>query len=114
MPRTIEQQIRSPYFALRVGAATIAFIFPLLLWGGGTVAGFGLRDSMSAYYWATPDQLCPCGENPDHSCKKQGSEVDIALTPSLREKALEPGTIRSWFVGLLFATGALLYVKPRA
>jgi hypothetical protein len=111
MPRTIEQQIRATYFALRVGAAAIAFVFPLLLWGGGKVAGFSLRDSMSAYYWATPDQLCPCGENPDHSCKKQGSEVDIALTSSPREKTLEPGTMRSWFVGLLFATGALLYVN---
>jgi hypothetical protein len=50
MPRTIEQQIRSTYFALRVGAAVVGFIFPLLLWGGGKVAGITLRDSMSAYY----------------------------------------------------------------
>jgi hypothetical membrane protein len=111
MPRTIEQQIRATYFALRAGAAVIAFVFPLLLWGGGKVAGFSLRDFMSAYYWAAPDQPSPCGENPDHSCKKQGSEVDIALTPSPREKTLEPGTMRNWFVGLLFATGALLYVN---
>jgi hypothetical membrane protein len=111
MPRTIEQQITATYFALRVGAAAIAFIFPLLLWGGGKVAGFTLRDSMSAYYWATPDRPCPCGENLDYSCKKKGSEVDIALTPSPREKALEPGTMRSLFVGLLFAIGTLLYVN---
>ena len=111
MARTIEQQIKATYFALRAGAAVIAFVFPLLLWGGGKLAGFTLRDSMSAYYWATPAQLCPCGENPDHSCKKKGSEVDVALTPSPQEKALEPGTMRSWFVGLLFATGTLLYVN---
>jgi hypothetical protein len=111
MPRTIEQQIRATYFALRVGAAVIAVAFPLLLWGGGKVAGFTLRDSMSAYYWATPDQLCPCGENPDYSCKKKGSEVDLALTLSPQEKTLEPGTMRNWFVGLLFATGALMYVN---
>jgi hypothetical membrane protein len=111
MARTIEQQIRATYFALRAGAAAIAFVFPLLLWGGGKLAGFTLRESMSAYYWATPDQLCPCGENTDHTCKKKGSEVDLSLTPSPREKALEPGTMRSWFVGLLFATGALLYVN---
>ena len=30
MARTIEQQIKSTYFALRVGAAVIAFGFPLL------------------------------------------------------------------------------------
>jgi len=94
MPRIIEQQIRATYFALRMGAAVIGFVFPLLLWGGGKVAGFTLRDSMSAYYWATPSQLCPCGENPDRSCRTKGSEVDIALTPPPREKALEPGTMR--------------------
>jgi hypothetical protein len=111
MPRTIEQQIRATYFALRIGAAVVAFSFPLLLWGGGKIAGFTLRDSMSAYYWATPIQLCPCGENPDHSCKKKGSEVDVALIPSPRESALQPGTMRSWFVGLLFAIGTILYVN---
>ena len=92
-------------------AAAIAFVFPLLLWGGGRIAGFTLRDSMSAYYWATPAQLCPCGETPDHSCNREGSEVDMALTPSPREKTLQPGTMRSWFVGLLFAIGTLLYVN---
>jgi len=106
--RTADQ---ATYFALRVGAAAIAFIFPLLLWGGGKLAGFTLRDSMSAYYWATPTQPCPCGENLDHSCKKKGNEVDLALTPTSIEKALEPGTMRSWFVGLLFAIGTLLYVN---
>jgi hypothetical protein len=111
MPRTIEEQIRATYFALRVGAAVIAFAFPLLLWGGGKVAGFTLRDSMSAYYWATPDQPCPCGDNPDHSCKKSGSEIDLAVTPSPQEKVHEPGTMRNWFVGLLFAIGAILYVN---
>jgi hypothetical membrane protein len=66
---------------------------------------------MSAYYWATPLQPCPCGANSDGSCKKEGSEVDIALTPSPREKSFQPGTLRNWFVGLLFAIGALLYVN---
>jgi hypothetical protein len=111
MPRTIEQQIKATYFALRVGAAVIAFVFPLLLWGGGKVGGFSLRDSMSAYYWTTPVQLCPCGENPDHSCQKKGSEVNLTLSPSAPEKTIEPGTMRSWFVGLLFAIGTLLYVN---
>lgn len=111
MSRTIEQQIQSTYFALRVGAATIGFIFPLLLWGGGEVAGIPLRDSMSAYYWATPDQRCPCGENPDHSCTTTGTKVDLSLTPSNRDKSREPGTMRNWFVGLLFVIGTILYVN---
>src|ERR1700733_7449877 len=101
MPRTIEQQIKATYFALRIGAAVIAFVFPLLLWGGGKLAGFTLRDSMSAYYWASPVQLCPCGENLDHSCKKKGNEVDLTVIPSPKEQALEPGPMRNWFVGLL-------------
>lgn len=42
MARTIEQQIKATYFALRVGAAVIAFVFPLLLWAGGQLAGFSL------------------------------------------------------------------------
>jgi hypothetical protein len=111
MARTIDQQIKTTYFALRVGAAVIAFTFPLLLWMGGKVAGFNLRDSMSAYYWATPEQLCPCGENPDHSCRKQGSEVSTKVTESPQEKVLKPGTMRNWFVGILFAVGALLYIN---
>ena len=111
MARTIEKQIKDTYFALRVGAAAVAFTFPILLWVGGKIAGFTLRDSMSAYYWATPAQPCPCGENSDHSCKTEGSQVDTALTPSPRERSLQPGTMRNWFVGLLFATGALLFVN---
>lgn len=111
MARTIEQQIKATYHVLRVGAAVIAFSFPLLLWGGGKMAGFTLRDSMSAYYWATPNNPCPCGTNSDNSCKTVGSEVDLALTTSTSEKALEPGTMRNWFVGLLFAVGTLLFVN---
>jgi hypothetical protein len=111
MSRTIDQQIKSTYFALRVGAAAIGFVFPLLLWGGGKIAGITLPNSMSAYYWATPAHLCPCGENPDHSCITKGSEVDLSMTASMKEKSLVPGTMRNWFVGLLFAIGTLLYVN---
>jgi hypothetical membrane protein len=111
MQRTIEQQIKATYFALRVGAAIIAFAFPLLLWGGGKVAGFTLRESMSAYYWASPSQLCPCGDKPDHTCTRKGSEADFALTLSPLEKSLTTGTMRNLFVGLLFAIGIILYVN---
>ena len=62
MSLTIDQQIKSTYLVLRVGAAAIGFALPLLLWGGGKVAGITLRDSMSAYYWATRAEPCPCGE----------------------------------------------------
>lgn len=39
MSLTIDQQIKSTYIVLRVGAAAIGFALPLLLWGGGKVAG---------------------------------------------------------------------------
>ena len=39
MSLTIDQQIKSTYLVLRVGAAAIGFALPLLLWGGGKVAG---------------------------------------------------------------------------
>lgn len=106
--RTIEEQIKSTYFALRIGAAVIGFVFPLLLWGGGKIVGIPLRDSMSAYYWATADLLCPCGENDNHSCKTEGTTVDLSLPASDKGAS---GTMRNWFVGLLFAIGTLLYVN---
>ena len=111
MSRTIDQQIKSTYFVLRVGAAVIGFAFPLLLWGGGKLAGIALRDSMSAYYWATPAEPCACGENPDHSCITTGREMDLSVTPSVEAQSLTPGTMRNWFVGLLFAIGTLLFVN---
>ena len=92
MPHTIEQQIKATYFALRIGAAVIAFVFPLLLWGGGKLAGFTLRDSMSAYYWATPDQLCACAGSQGPSCQTKGSEAVVALsTPGA--KTFQPGLL---------------------
>jgi hypothetical protein len=33
------------------------------------------------------------------------------MTPSMKEKSLVPGTMRNWFVGLLFAIGTLLCVN---
>jgi hypothetical protein len=39
MPLTIEAQFRTTYFALRAGAAAIAFCLPLSLMGGGELAG---------------------------------------------------------------------------
>jgi hypothetical membrane protein len=111
MPRTIEQQIKSTYFALRIAAAAIGFAFPLLLWVGGKIAGFELQDSMSAYYWAIPGQPCPGGENPDESCTKTGSEVDLNLMPPTQASKRPPGTMRNCFVGLLFAIGMLLYIN---
>lgn len=111
MPRTIEQQIKSTYFALRVSAAAIGFFLPILLWAGGKLAGFPLRDSMSAYYWAYRAETCPCTQNSSGSCTVTGTEANLSPTPSPRADARQPGTMRNWFVGLLFAIGIILYVN---
>jgi|HubBroStandDraft_2_1064218.scaffolds.fasta_scaffold07855_4 hypothetical protein len=44
MPRTIEAQIMATYFALRAGAAAIAFVFPLVY---GEVASSPARRPVS-------------------------------------------------------------------
>ena len=99
MIRSIEDQVRRTYFSLRVSAAVIAFTFPVLLWLGGLRAGFTLRDSMSAYYHATPTSL-------------KASDVPCA-SPNPTEKPVYPqaGIMRNWFVGLLFAIGAILHAN---
>jgi len=95
MPRTLETQLRKTYFSLRIGVAALGMIFPFLLWVGGLTKHITLRPSMSAYYYATRAYPDP----PD--CK----EVDAAMA------TLPAGTMRNWFVGFLFAVGAMLFVN---
>jgi hypothetical protein len=99
MTRSIEDQVRKTYFSLRLSAAVIAFVFPLLLWFGGLVAKFGLRDSMSAYYHATPTSL-------------KASEVPCkTVKPLVPPIYLQAGIMRNWFVGLLCAIAAILHAN---
>jgi hypothetical protein len=102
-------------------AAAIAIVFPLLLWSGGKLYGIPLRYCMSDYYWAeAPNQLCPC-EIVDGVCKPcmEGNAVCVKATTKLidphqrrlNEVNLHSGAMRNWFVGLLFATGAVLFVN---
>jgi hypothetical protein len=80
-PRDLQQHMAGTYFALRVGLVVIGWTLPFLLWiGGGLVHGLPLQGSMSAYY-----------------------NTDAAVA----SRVLAP---RDLFVGLLFATGACLYL----
>lgn len=99
MPRSIDDQVKKTYFSLRLSAAIIAFSFPLFLWIGGLQAGFKLRDSMSAYYHATPTSL-------------KASQLACAPETPM-EKPIYPqaGIMRNWFVGFLFAIGAILHAN---
>jgi hypothetical protein len=99
MLRTVEDQVRKTYFSLRLSAAVIAFTFPVLLWLGGLHAGFTLRDSMSAYCHATPTSL------------KASDTACTPADPSQVPVYPEAGIMRNWFVGLLFAIGAILHAN---
>lgn len=113
MPRPISEQIQGTYFRLRFTAAILGLLLPVILYLGGKLNHFGLRGSMSAYYWATTKAPCPCGDYPKDSgkCKKieENSEDDkacLAMPP-----ATEAGSMRSYFVGFLFAVGAMLFAN---
>lgn len=80
-PLSIHDHVFSTYITLRYGMAWLALLFPVLLYVvGKLVFGIGLQDSMSAYYFAS-------------------AADDPHAYP-----------MRTWFVGLLFAIGAALYL----
>jgi hypothetical protein len=68
---------------------------------------------MSAYYWATHNAPCPCGDDPEHSgkCKKieknSKEETSCLALPTVTEA----GSMRSYFVGFLFAVGVILFAN---
>jgi hypothetical protein len=104
MSRSIQEQVNKTYFSLRWAAAIIGYAFPLILWIGGHFAGFGLRDSMSAYYHAYY-----------HSTTNNSLAANTAHCDQLSAEQLaavaEAGSLRNEFVGLLFAIGSVLYVN---
>lgn len=85
-PKSLSDHIAATYQAIRIGLAIIAFLFPLWLWLGGKIFGHNLewQDSMSAYYHGNAS--FPADTHP------------------------EEGTMRNWFVGLLFGIGIILYL----
>lgn len=96
MTFSLNDRVRKTYFSLRVGVAILGIIFPILLLVGGMRAGIPWEPSMSAYYHAThtaPNEPAP----------------PCSATSSITQK--EPGGMRNWFVGILFAVGAMLYVN---
>ena len=113
MPRPISEQIQGTYFRLRFSVAIIGLLFPVILYFGGRMNRFGLRGSMSAYYWATANAPCPCGEYPEHSgkCKKIEKNSKDEKSCLARPAVTEAGSMRSYFVGFLFAVGAILFAN---
>lgn len=117
MHRSIEDQIHATYRSLRVGAAVMAFIFPIVLWYGGHDNGLPLRGAMSDYYWATHHVPCaypqPTPEMPEVSpdcpeTKNTEPTPPDAVSPAV---TLPAGAMRTWFVGLLFSIGVTLIIN---
>jgi len=93
----IQKQMMATFLRLRVGVGVIGIVLPLLLWGGGRIAGFHLADSMSAYYHADRDCIDPRRPEPDSPCTVHPSPTG-------------QGPMRNWFVGVLFVVGVCLYL----
>lgn len=102
MTRTIDKQVSATYFSLRIVLAAIAVALPWILGvGGWLIEKIPLRPSISAYYHATQDVPLP----PSGPC--QASDTPL---PTTRGTVVLPaGSMRDYFVGLLFAVGAILY-----
>jgi hypothetical protein len=113
MPRPISEQIQGTYFRLRFTVAIIGILFPAVLYVGGKISHFGLRSSMSAYYWATLDAPCPCGDKPTSGkpCPTIGKNSPQEKACFALPPAKEAGSLRSFFIGFLFAVGAMLFVN---
>ena len=113
MPRPISEQIQGTYFRLRFIVAIIGLLFPVILYFGGRMNHFGLRGSMSAYYWATEKAPCPCGDKPERSgkCIQIEKNSDEEKACFALPAATEAGSMRSYFVGFLFAVGAILFAN---
>ncbi len=79
----LRNHVFSTYITLRYGMAVLGFAFPVLLWAVGKLLyGIELQPSMSHYYFA------PYPDNPGETAFP----------------------MRVWFVGLLFAIGAGLFL----
>jgi hypothetical protein len=85
------EHICATYHTLRFGMALIAAAFPLWLSLAGLFVGVPFQESMSAYYWATPEQT---------SCSSPGQWAASTELPPMQ----------MWFVGLLFVLGTFLYL----
>lgn len=79
----LEKHVLATYGTLRIGIAVVALLFPLVLGVGGILlAGIPLQNSLSAYYHA---HVPPC-------------------------EVTQEAPMRNWFVGVLCAVGAFLYL----
>ena len=83
----LKNHIFGTYMTQRIGLVVIGIAFPILLWVGGAIQGIEIQTSMSAYYHANLNDATPLTD----------------VTPN-------DGVMRSWFVGILFTIGAILYL----
>lgn len=102
-PNQLSNHIAATYQALRIGLAIIAFLFPPWLVVGGMIFDkVAWQKSMSAYYHASPDSQ----EVARQKDAAQKNPAPVAGEPIRHGQ----GTMRDWFVGLLFGVGIVLYL----
>jgi len=121
MSRTIQAQVNKTYFSLRWAAAIIGYAFGVVLYVGGLLNGFGHvmgarpLESMSSYYHGYYHSASNYSLEPNKTpCDKVTADVPCEkATASTKhpDPVPETGTMRDWFVGMLFAIGAVLYVN---
>lgn len=76
----IQKHVSATYYTLRWGVAAIAFFFPIVLWVGGSLKAGLPLQDSMSHYY---------------HAGPEGAAT---------------GTMRDWFVGFLFALGALMYL----
>jgi len=91
--------ILGTYNSLRLALCLLGFLLPLVLMIGGKLQSKipAPTHSMSAYYHLTGPPAVVQGQN-DYSVDHEGNAQVAGL-----------GTMRNWFVGMLFAVGILLF-----
>src|SRR5215471_6209465 len=113
----LEQHVLGMYFSLRQGIILVAAAFPLWLLGAGAVYyGIPWQGSMSAYYHAA-------GNDDYQGCQESFRKLTVQNpSPSVEAIRNDPklqqcraahyggGSMRNWFVGILFAVGVFLYL----
>ncbi|WP_113961683.1 hypothetical protein [Roseimicrobium gellanilyticum] len=112
MTSKLEKHILATYQYLRIGLAVTGIIFPVLLALGGRFHGLTLEGSMSAYYHASPqsqadERVSRAKFDMEHPNPTQGQ-----LEEWMDKAHTHPheGTMRDWFVGLLFVVGVMLFL----
>lgn len=108
----LQKHIEATYFTLRIGLAILAVLFPFILSLGGYLGyQIPLRGSMSEYYHANQAVKCPYRlAAPQQAPSPPAMAATTKSCLELPHATPTNAPMRDWFVGILFAVGAFLYL----